>query len=381
MKNTGLSERIKQKAHELGFTLAGITTAQPPAHQEVYRRWLQAGRHGEMGYLATPSAIERRGDPRSILPECKSILVLGIPYSNPASAKKPGDGRAYGRMAAYAWGEDYHEVLKERLQGIVAFIEETVGHRVPNRWYTDSGPLLERELAQRAGLGWIGKNSMLINPERGSYFLLAEILLGLELPVDAPMASDHCGSCTRCIKACPTQCILDDRTLDATRCISYLTIELKGSIDEELRPLMQDWVYGCDICQVVCPWNGRFAQAEGDAAFAAREATAWIDLDTEMRIDVQRFNQKFKKTPVQRARRRGYLRNLTVAAGNHGLAPSVPALAGALLEESEPLARGHAAWALGRIGGRDAQAALDEAARAEKDERVRGEIRAAREAS
>lgn len=370
-----LTQAVKSRAHELGFTLAGVTTPEPPAHLDVLQRWFQAGRHGEMAYISRPDAVEKRRDPRHLLPECRSILVLGIPYSNSASAPPPADGRAYGRIAAYAWGEDYHEVLKGRLQALVAFIQERVGSAVPNRWYTDSGPLTERELAQRAGLGWIGKNTMLINTTRGSYFLLAEILLGIELEADAPLTTDHCGTCTRCIQACPTACILPDRTLDATRCISYLTIELKGPIEPELRPLMGDWVFGCDVCQSVCPWNERFAPDEGDKAFATREA--WVDLDQELSITSQGFNQKFKASPVQRTKRRGYLRNLAVAAGNSGSQANVAALARVLQEEQEPLARGHAAWALCRLGGEQAEQALRTAEGEERDSWVLGEVRSA----
>ncbi|MEX1247906.1 MAG: tRNA epoxyqueuosine(34) reductase QueG [Anaerolineales bacterium] len=372
-----ITRQIKTHAQRLGFALVGITSADPAPHMNVYQRWLDTGRHGEMGYLARPDAVERRSNSHKILPECKSILVLAVPYSNPSIAEKPDNGQAYGRVAAYAWGDDYHEVLKERLQALVAFIEELVGHPVPNRWHTDSGPLLERELAQRAGLGWIGKNTMLINPGRGSYFLLAEILLGIQLEPDAPIVTDHCGTCTRCIEACPTKCILPDRTLDASRCISYLTIELKGPIEHELRPLMQDWVFGCDICQVVCPWNERFAHSHGDPAFAPRAQKAWVDLEAELQINAQQFNEKLKGSPVRRAKRRGYLRNLAIAASNAALKSSLPALARVLLGEKEPLARGHAAWALGQIGGEEAISVLGMAEAREKDSWVLAEIKAA----
>src|SRR5512139_3833352 len=187
------------------------------------------------------------------------------PSEHTLSGGQPG-----GRVAAYAWGEDYHTVLTERLQQLVVFIETHLGSPFPYRIYTDTGPLLERELAQRAGLGWIGKNTCLINPQAGSYFLLGEVLLGVALEPDAPFIADRCGSCTRCLEACPTGCILPDRTIDARRCISYLTIELKGIIPVELRPAIGNWVFGCDICQEVCPWNQRFARTQGEAAFTAR---------------------------------------------------------------------------------------------------------------
>lgn len=375
MEKRDLTQRIKRKANELGFGLVGVTSAEPPAHTDVYARWLQAGRHGDMGYLASERAVQRRADPKRVLAECKSILVLGIPYGNPTSAAKPGDGKAYGRMAAYAWGEDYHEVLKPRLAALVAYIGELVGHEIANRGYTDTGPILERELAQRAGLGWIGKNTMLINPQAGSYFLLAEILLGIELELDAPITSDHCGTCRRCIEACPTGCILPERTLDATRCISYLTIEHKGAIDPELRASMGDWIFGCDVCQAVCPWNERFAASEGEAAFAGEHQ--WMHLESELELDAKDFNAKFKGSPVRRSKRRGYLRNVAVALGKARSSSAVQPLKQALLDEGEPLVRGHAAWALGQIGGQAASQALHQAAQAETDDGVRGEIAAA----
>lgn len=246
-----LKAAIKSEAHRQGFQHAGLTTPDPPSHLEVYEDWLAAGHHAGMAWMAADRNRQRRADPRLILPECQSILVLGIHYQPP----KPPKNREglFGQIASYAWGDDYHDVLPERLRAIVSFIEKQVGHPIPNRWYTDTGPLLEREMGQRAGLGWIGKNSCLINPQAGSYFLVAEILLGIELPPDKAFNSDHCGSCTRCIEACPTRCILPNRTLDANRCISYLTIEEKGALPAALRSKIGNWVFGCDICQQVCP--------------------------------------------------------------------------------------------------------------------------------
>ncbi len=357
MSPVELAGAIKEHARQLGFPLAGITTPEPPAHFEVYQRWLDAGNHGPMTYLAEERALARRADPRQILPECRSILVLGIPYSNPASAESESrianhelPSTNYGRIAAYAWGNDYHLVLPPRLEALVRFIEEQVGHSVPNRWYTDTGPLLERDLAQRAGLGWIGKNTCLISPRNGSCFLLAEILLGLNLPPDRPFTSDQCGSCTRCIEACPTHCIQPNRTIDARRCISYLTIENKAEIPLELRPQVGNWVFGCDICQAVCPWNIRFAHRHGDPAFAPREGLPLPVLAQELALTPEGFNQKFKDSPLKRAKRRGYLRNIAVAAGNARDVDSLPALETAQ-SEAEPLIREHAEWAARQING------------------------------
>ena len=339
-----LKQAIKNKARQLGFTLAGVTSFYPPPHYPVFEAWLNAGRHGALNYLAEERSRTRRADPRQILPECKSILVLAIPYVNSEFARNVLNSEF--RVASYAFGDDYHDIIPPRLKLMVEFIEEELGHPIPNRYYTDTGPVLERDLAQRAGLGWVGKNTLLINPKAGSTFFLAEILLGVELEPDEPFITDHCGTCARCINACPTQCILPNRTLDARRCISYLTIELKDDIPEELRPLMQDWFFGCDFCQQVCPWN-RFS-SQADPAF---DPTLQHGERSELLLSSVGFNQRFKKSPVRRAKRRGYLRNLAVAIGNNGNINDIPILEQALQDE-EPLVRKHAAWAIYNIKGK-----------------------------
>ncbi len=351
----------------MGFVLAGVTTALPPESFPKFQEWVAGGKHARMGYLATERSLSRRSDPRQILPECRSILVLGIPYDRPSSPP--------GGVAAYARGDDYHNVLKPRLQAIVAYLEDQIGRPVPNHWYTDTGPLLERDLARRAGLGWIGKNSMLINPQWGSYFLLAEILLGIDLPADDPFITDHCGSCTRCLDHCPTGCILPDRTLDAGRCISYLTIENKGEIPLPLREQVGDWLFGCDICQQVCPWN-RFAPEKGDKSFTPRAGVPPENLTDEVTLSAEGFNRKFKDSPVKRAKRRGYLRNTMVVLGNRKKLEDVSGLAAAL-EDPESLVRQHAAWALGKIGGLEAKQALLNALTREVQAAVIAEIEAA----
>lgn len=373
-----LSQTIKKQARRLGFQLAGITTPEPPVHLDVYQSWLQAGHHAGMGWMARQRNRERRVDPRRILPACESILVLGAQHQpSPPTPRHVGKGRKFeGNIASYAWGDDYHDVLPDRLQALVAFIEGQVGHPVANRWYTDTGPILERELAQRAGLGWIGKNTNLIDPQRGSYFFLAEILLDLPLAPDAPFTEDRCGSCTRCIEACPTGCILPDRTIDANRCLSYLTIELKEAIPPELRPELGKWIFGCDVCQQVCPWNQRFAHPPEEDIFKPRDEIIAPNLIAEMRLSPEEFNRKFKDSPIKRAKRRGYLRNVAVALGNTGDSSAVPALVQAL-HDQEVLIRGHTAWALGQIGGEKAQDALHSAAQTESNIQVSQEIRKA----
>jgi epoxyqueuosine reductase len=333
---TSLVNRLKSFAHTLGFAYIGITTPEPPPHITQYNQWLDNGHHGEMAYLATDRARQRRADPREILPECKSILVAALPYT---------PGNTHGPIAAYALGDDYHDVVPPKLAALVAWLEAETGRTIPHKIYTDTGPLLERDLAQRAGLGWVGKNTMLINPQGGSCFLLGEVLLDLDLPPDLPFETDHCGTCTLCIDACPTGAILPDRVLDARRCISYLTIELKGPIPADLRPAMGSWIFGCDICQAVCPWNIRFAaNLTPDPAFAPRHTPP--HLPTELSISHEAFNAKYKNSPIKRAKRRGYLRNIAVELGNEDSEEATQALQNALAVESEPLVREHAEWAL-----------------------------------
>jgi len=342
--STDLKQSIKDKARQLGFSLVGVTTPDPPPHYSTFESWLMQERHGTMKYLDTDRSRIRRADPKQILPECKSILVLATAYHPPLSE---GDGPGV-RVASYAQGADYHDVLPNRMKDLVQFIEEQIGGPIKNRWYTDTGPILERDLAQRAGIGWIGKNTCLINPKQGSYFLLSEILLDLELEPDTPFVSDHCGTCTLCIQACPTDCILPDRTIDARRCISYLTIELKDDIPVELRDKMGQWVFGCDICQMVCPWN-RFAP-EGDSAFD--DIHPPHSLTEELTLTPQAFNERFKRTPIQRAKRRGYRRNVAVALGNTADLHALPVLQTTLNDE-EPMIREHAQWAIEQIKKRN----------------------------
>jgi epoxyqueuosine reductase len=399
-----LTQAVKDEAHRLGFQLVGVTTPDSPPHLDVYERWLENGNQGGMTWLATERARQRRANPLMILPECKSILVLGIRYPGPsplpylpmvmertnesgrhrseerkekregASCLSLGEGqRVGGRIASYAWGEDYHDILPERMSAIVAFIEKKTGVACPNRWYTDTGPILERELAQRAGLGWIGKNTCLINPKIGSYFLLAEILLGIGLEIDEPITTDHCGSCTRCLEACPNSCILPNRTVDSRRCISYLTIEHKGVIPIDMRSKLSDWIFGCDVCQRVCPWNQKISNATYDVAFSPRAGIPPESLVAELTLTPQEFNRKFKGSPIRRTKRRGYLRNVITSLGNISGPNAKPALKNAL-GDNEPVIRSHAAWALGKIGGDDVVQSLREALGVETDPGVKEEI-------
>lgn len=373
-----IKSQIKSKAQELGFTQVGITNPCPPEHFPNFINWLNQGRHADMTYLASDRSLDCRADPKRILPECRSIIVLAAHYNaHPQYTIDDPVKYPTGKIASYAWGSDYHQVLVERLRELHQYIEELNGSPVLARWYTDTGPILERDIAQRSGLGWIGKNTCLISPNAGSFFFLAELLLGLDLEPDEPFIADYCGSCTRCLDACPTQCILPDRTLDAGNCISYLTIELKDAIPLHLRPQVGNWIFGCDICQQVCPWNLRFAPIEGEPSFFLGPERKYPNLTQEIMLTQQGFNLKFKDSPLKRAKRRGYLRNIAVALGNSRNRAAIPVLIEVLNNDPEPLVRGHAAWALSQFRDTEAWLALDAAQLSESDEYVLVEIQSA----
>jgi epoxyqueuosine reductase len=339
---TPLIEKLKDHSRSLGFAFCGITSPEPPSHITEYENWIANNMHGEMHYMATDRARERRANPKLISPECKSIIVVALPYTSPR--RNIARNVSTGRIAAYAQGDDYHDVIPPKLAQLIQWLEAETGKKIAHKIYTDTGPILEREIAQRAGLGWIGKNTMLINPKAGSYFLLGEVLIDLDLTPDAPFKTDHCGTCSRCIDACPTEAILDDRVLDARKCISYLTIEAKDSIPEELRSNLSDWVFGCDVCQAVCPWN-RFADSlTPDPELMPRHES--INLIDEISITPHEFNLKFKNSPIKRSKRRGYLRNVAVALGNSNDPAVTPTLEKRASEESDPLVKGHIEWAI-----------------------------------
>ena len=374
---SSLSERIRARALEMGFDGVGIAPVGPSAHSGAYERWLAAGRHGEMGYLAREDAVAKRRDPAVLVPGARSAVVVALDYFPPEDAAAPSSADpSRAVFARYARNEDYHELMKERLIALQEWISAELVP-VSGRAYVDTGAVLERELAQRAGLGWAGRNTMLVRPGRGSYCFLGVVLLDVELAYDAPFAADRCGRCSRCVDACPTGALLgrDEAgapVMDARRCISYLTIEQRGPIPRELRPLIGNRVYGCDICQEVCPWNS-FASDTSEPAFLPRAGVDGASLIELMGMSQEEFSRRFKGSAVKRTKRRGLLRNVAVALGNWGSPEAVPALAAALADE-EPLVRGHAAWALGRIGTVGARQALRARAEVEEDVWVREEI-------
>ena len=376
-----LTTRLKEQARELGFSLVGVSSVEPSDHLDLYRRWVEDGRHGDMAYLAREDAIARRADLRGTVPSIRSAVVVGHEYFQEDPPGVPTDP-ARGVIARYARGRDYHDVIKKRLQKLQRWIEASVDGPVEGRVYVDTGPILEREMAVRAGVGWFGKNTMLIHPKRGSYFFLGLLLLDVELEPDVPFREDHCGTCRSCLDACPTGALLGRDAsgapvMDARRCISYLTIELRGPIPAELRPLMGNRVYGCDICQEVCPWNEKFAEPAAEEAYRAREGLdgpSLVELAEQLlRLDDAGFGEMFRASPIKRARRAGLLRNVCVALGNWGVAAAVPVLVSAL-GDAEALVRGHAAWALGRVGTHEACEALRALPKEDTNGWVRQEI-------
>ena len=363
-----LTEEIKAHAASLGFDLAGVTTADPPRHGDYYAEWVEQGLAGEMAYLERQ--IEKRQDPRKILPNARSLVVVAMNYRCPDPDPIP-ENTPRGKIARYARGDDYHDVMKEKLLTLLRFVQERAGRPVEGKVYVDTGPVLEREFAVRAGLGWFGKHTNLIHKRVGSWLLIGEILLDIELDPDGP-ATDHCGTCTLCLEACPTDAIVEPYVVDSRRCISYHTIELKGAIPLEYRAVMGDRVFGCDDCQDVCPWN-RSAPETGHPAFAARPWNEMPDLIEMLGLTPEAFRARYKGSPVKRTKRRGLLRNAAVALGNTKDPGVVPALADALGDD-EPLVRGHAAWALGNVGGTQALAELEKARKTEEDPWVVEEI-------
>ena len=371
-----LTERICGKARDLGFDLVGVAPAYPAPHLNAYRAWLAHGYHGEMGYLARPDRVARRKDPARILPEVRSIVCVGLNYYSGALPGDLGDEPARGLISNYAWGADYHDLMLGRLEELAAFIGAEAGGEVNYRTCVDTGPVLERAYAAEAGLGFIGKNTSLIHPRMGSWLFLGEILLDIALKPATEKVSAGCGNCRRCLDGCPTGALVAPYVLDARRCISYLTIELKGPIPHELRPLMGNRIYGCDLCQTVCPWQ-RFARPTEERAFhVARPDRAAPALPDLMGMSEETFRRHYQGTPIFRIGRDRLLRNAAVALGNRGDEGAVSPLVKAL-SDAEPLVRAHAAWALGCIGGQAAWQALQGASQSETDPYVRQEIQRA----
>ena len=360
-REVSLENAIRAEAARLGFSLCGFTRLSVLPRAAFFKDWLARGFAGEMRYLAREP--QRRIDPHIPFPEARSVICLGFPYAPPVLPQIDWQHELRGRMAAYAAGADYHDVIQKKLQRFVAFLQD----RQPGMWarpYVDTGPLLERDWAYRSGLGWFGKNTMLLHKARGSWFFLAEILVSLDLE-GAGMPSDHCGSCTRCLDDCPTDALADGYVLKSPLCISYLTIEHRGPIPHGLRPKLGNWIFGCDICQEVCPWNTKFGRPRHELV-----DELFPSLPELLRLDEDGFRARFRRSAVWRTKRRGLLRNVAVALGNSANPAAIGPLQAAL-HDPEPLIRGHAAWALGRLAH---TTSLRTALEREQDIDVRGEL-------
>ena len=372
MSPSSLSRLLREKASELGFDLVGAIPVSRSKTIDIYNSWLKKGYAGSMAYLERHAKLKE--DPRQLLPETISLIALGFNYKTVDPSEQVLNAEI-GCISRYAWGDDYHELIRSKLNVLEDFLCRELNAGKLSRSFVDSGPILEREVAQRAGLGWIGKHSNLINWEKGSWLFLAELLVDVKLETELPFTRVDCGSCTICIEACPTEAIIAERTLDARKCISYLTIELKGSIPREMRPKMANLIFGCDICQEVCPWNKDVPRSNEKGLQPRPENVAphLIDL---MKLDETSFNKRFRNSPIKRAKRRGFLRNVAVALGNWANVEAIPALCLGL-DDEEMLVRIHSAWALGQISDLQAKTKLENAKLTEKTPEVLEEIEAA----
>ncbi len=368
-----LEERIKGLARSLGFDSVGITFADAfTRDEEVTVERVQKGLMDGMPWF-TEERARRSARPDELLPGARSVISLAMSYYTGDFPQYDGP-ELRGKMARYAWGDDYHILMKKRLKEFVQRLPELMDNQVQARIFVDDGPMLDRAAARTAGVGWFGKNTNIIIPTHGYWVFLAEVITDLALEPDRPLKKT-CGQCVRCIDACPTGAIVAPYVIDAPRCISYLTIECRGPIPRDLQPLMGDWVFGCDICQEVCPVNFK-ATPSSEPAFRQRTGFASPELIPLLDLTDEEFRERFRNSPIKRVKRIGLQRNVCVALGNIGDSVAVPALVKAL-KEAEPLVKMHAAWALGRIGGSEAIAALQDAVPVESDAQVAEEIKAA----
>jgi epoxyqueuosine reductase len=339
-----LTHRIKERARELGFDLVGVAPVGPAPELLFYKDWIAAGYAGKMEYLTRN--VDKRGGESEIIPDAKSVIVCAMVYHTeyPRSTEMHDPKR--GWISRYAWGDDYHEILKTKLFELLAFIKTESAEEVVGRVYVDTGPVIDRVYAKYAGIGWFGKNTCIINQQKGSWFFIGEIITNLELEYDVPVP-DRCGACNRCIEACPTDAILEPYVLDARKCISYLTIELREEIPLELRDGIGNHIFGCDICQDVCPWN-RKAPVTESPEFQPRENFFHPDLRKLAKLSAEDFSETFHKSPIKRTKRRGLLRNVAVAMGNSGEKDFLPYLE-ELVENEDQIIAEHAQWAIEKI--------------------------------
>ena len=344
-----LTLSIKGKALKLGFDLIGISPIAEFPENQKYKEWLSKGYEGEMYYMARDP--EKRADVRNTVPSAKSVISCVVNYNTDVPYSMEFEDNKRGWISRYAWGEDYHDVIRGKLKLLLDHINEMLPEGFNHRFYVDTGPVLEKVFAKYSGIGWIGKNTCLINQDIGSWIFVGEIITDLELEYDNP-AVDRCGTCTRCLDSCPTNAFPEPYVIDSNRCISYLTIELKGDISPALRDGMGNNIFGCDICQDVCPWNKK-AEVKNNKEFIPRDGLINPLLSELLDLDEEEFRNKFKKSPIKRAKRKGFLRNVLIAMGNSGDNDNIPRLKKFLQKEKEPLLKRHAMWAISKISGED----------------------------
>ncbi len=369
MSKANLSKSIKEKALEIGFDLVGISSVGSFPENQFYKEWLARGFAGEMKYMEKEP--QKRENVRGVLPEAKSVISCGLNYNTdyPYSIRE-NDGRK-GWISRYAWGDDYHKVIKDKLLLLLEFIKRISPEETKARIYADTGPVLDRVYGKYSGMGWFGKNTCIINQKIGSWIFIGEIVTNLELECDNPV-TDRCGTCTRCIDSCPTGAILESYVLDSRLCISYLTIELQEKIPVELRDRIGNNVFGCDICQDVCPWN-RKAKTTNEPSFQPRDGLYNPELSSLVKLSEEDFRRIFKGNPIKRARRKGFFKNILVVMGNSGSKEFIPDIKESLNDE-DPTVRAHAAWALSKLEGENSYKTLSDRLDIESDSIVREEI-------
>ena len=345
-------QELTKKASELGFNRLGMTHAEPSPTLDAYIRWIEAEMYGKMGYLAREDRVIRRQDLNVILPEVQTLIIVAFDYTTLTPPSEILHDPTRGRISNYAWGVDYHDMMIPRLETLAKWIQQQITGEVRHRVYVDTGAILERSHAQQAGLGFVGKNTMLIHPRGGSYFFLGEILITTEFDdadYDKPRRETMCGTCTRCLVDCPTDAFPEPYILDARQCISYLTIELKTAIPEHLRPLMGNWIYGCDVCQAVCPWNRFAVQTLETDFFPAEMDRVAPYLGDLLVLTEDSFKERFSDSPILRIKRERLVRNACVATGNSGEKSLLPMLKNLVNHDASELVQEHALWAIRQL--------------------------------
>ncbi len=375
MDSKTIEKTIRLLSHQAGFVDVGFALPKRPEHFDTFLTWLNDGHAAGMKYLGTERSIHARGNPHYLLPECRSVILFLARYPSGVLSSDYRAGRDPRlKVSTYARGRDYHQVLSEKLEGLLSELMRITGHAVRYLGLTDSAPVLEREMAVAAGLGWIGRNSCLISPQHGSFTFICEVLTDLPVEPEREIIPDRCGTCHRCVDACPTQCILPNRTIAAERCISYLTIENREQVSLDLRSSLGDWIFGCDVCQSVCPWNSRVDDSQVDGLFFENDQTRDLLPGRLLSMTEEDFKIVFHDSPILRAKRNGFLRNIALALGNQGDLQNQSLILDVIRNEKDPMVRTAAVWAVGQMMTSQSRDQLLAIQAGEMDESVREEL-------